>query len=277
MANAGDWDSLDTGETYYGYSWDFARNYSRALVMFKSAPGSGSDELVPDLASDLGKASDGGKTWTYTIRKGLKFDDGTPITSKDVAYGVERSTDKVTFPNGPAYFDAMLDWPSGWKGPYKSKGMDVSSAIETPDDSTIVFHLKRRSPGSTTSPSPRRRPPCRRRRTRARSTRTATSRAAPTSSRTCSRASPSSWSATTSGTRAPTRTARRCLTSSTSRSNVNADDIDNRIMSGDLDLDVAGTGAQPAALAGCSTTRPSRRTPTTRRSRGSGTPRSTRR
>ena len=36
----------------------------------------------------------------------------------------------------------MLDWPAGYKGPYKAKDMDVSSAIETPDDQTIVFHLK---------------------------------------------------------------------------------------------------------------------------------------
>ncbi len=142
VANNDDWDTLDPGETYYGYSWDFARLYGRSLVAFKSAPGDASKELVPDLATDLGKASDNGKTWTYTLRKGVKFDDGTDVTSKDVAYAVARSIDKETFPNGPAYFDAMLDWPAGYKGPYKSKGVDFSSAIETPDESTIVFHLK---------------------------------------------------------------------------------------------------------------------------------------
>ena len=249
MANAGDWDSLDTGETYYGYSWDFARNYSRALVMFKSAPGSGSDELVPDLASDLGKASDGGKTWTYTIRKGLKFDDGTPITSKDVAYGVERSTDKETFPNGPAYFDAMLDWPSGWKGPYKSKGMDVSSAIETPDDSTIVFHLKTPFAGfdylaqtPQTAPVPQ-----------------AKDKGAQYKNSYVS-TGPYKFSDMQPGKSfklvrndqwdASTDPNRKALPDEFDVSlNVNADDIDNRIMSGDLDLDVAGTGAQPAALA----------------------------
>jgi peptide/nickel transport system substrate-binding protein len=249
MANAGDWDSLDTGETYYGYSWDFARNYSRALVMFKSAPGSGSDELVPDLASDLGKASDGGKTWTYTIRKGLKFDDGTPITSKDVAYGVERSTDKATFPNGPAYFDAMLDWPSGWKGPYKSKGMDVSSAIETPDDSTIVFHLKSPFAGfdylaqtPQTAPVPQ-----------------AKDKGAQYKNSYVS-SGPYKFSDMQPGKSfklvrndqwdASTDPNRKALPDEFDVSlNVNADDIDNRIMSGDLDLDVAGTGAQPAALA----------------------------
>ena len=134
-------DTLDPGETYYGYSWDFVRVYGRALTMFKPAPGKASAELVPDLAETLGVASDGGKTWTYKIRKGVKFEDGTVVKAADVKYAVLRSTDKATFPNGPAYFEAMLNMPKGYKGPYKSKAMNTDSAITTPDDSTIVFHL----------------------------------------------------------------------------------------------------------------------------------------
>ena len=71
LANSSDWDTLDPGETYYGYSWDFARLYGRSLLMFRAAPGDASNELVPDLAEDLGKPTDGGKTWTYKIRKGV--------------------------------------------------------------------------------------------------------------------------------------------------------------------------------------------------------------
>ena len=77
-ALGGAWgDSFDPGNTYYGYSWNMVRNYARSLVMFKPAPGKQGLELVPDMATDLGKSSDGGKTWTYTIQKGLKFEDGS--------------------------------------------------------------------------------------------------------------------------------------------------------------------------------------------------------
>jgi len=134
-------DTLDPGETYYGYSWDFLRVYGRSLVMFKPVPGKASEELVPDLAESLGVPSDGGKTWTYKLRKGVKFEDGVEVKAADVKYAVLRSTDKETFPNGPAYFEAMLAMPAGYKGPYKSKGMNTDSAITTPDDYTIVFHL----------------------------------------------------------------------------------------------------------------------------------------
>jgi peptide/nickel transport system substrate-binding protein len=140
FANPADWDSLDPGETYYGYAWNFARLYGRSLMMFQSAPGKEGNQLVPDLAEAPGQSSDGGKTWTYKLRKGVKFDDGTEVTSADVKYAVLRSIDKQTFPNGPTYWEAVLDLPSGYKGPYKSPNMNTDSAIETPDEYTIVFH-----------------------------------------------------------------------------------------------------------------------------------------
>lgn len=135
-----DWDSTDPGDTYYGLSWNLLRNYGRSLVVFKSTPGA--PELVPDLATSLGKPSDNAKTWTYTLRDGLKYEDGTPITSKDVKYAVARQLDKDTFPNGPTYFnDLLADVPEGYSV-YKTKDLNALKSIETPDDKTIVFHLK---------------------------------------------------------------------------------------------------------------------------------------
>jgi peptide/nickel transport system substrate-binding protein len=142
FADEGQQDSVDPGDTYYGYSWNFARLYGRGLTMFTPAPGKASNQLVGDLATGLGKSSDGAKTWTYTLRKGAKFEDGSDITSADVKYGVERSTDKDVFPDGPTYFDSLLNWPAGWKGPYKTPNLNTDSAISTPDAQTIVFHFK---------------------------------------------------------------------------------------------------------------------------------------
>ena len=135
-------DSTDPGDTYYGYMWDFVRLYGRALTMFKPVPGQASSELVGDLAEGKGTSPDKGKTWTYKLRSGLKFEDGTPITSKDVKYAVERQYDKTVFPDGPTYLNDMLNWPAGYKGVYQSKGVNTDSAITTPDDTTITFHLK---------------------------------------------------------------------------------------------------------------------------------------
>ncbi|MFD8783038.1 ABC transporter substrate-binding protein [Kitasatospora sp. NPDC059599] len=136
-------DSLDPGNTYYAYIYNFSRLYARPLTTFNPAAGEEGNKLVPDLAESMGQPSADGLTWTYKIRKGLKYDDGTPITSKDVKYAVERSNFAPDVnSNGPTYFhDLLVDNDTPYAGPYKDKAGGLNS-IETPDDTTIVFHLK---------------------------------------------------------------------------------------------------------------------------------------
>lgn len=122
---------------------NFSRLYARALVTFKPAPGKEGLKIVPDLATSLGKASPDAKTWTYHLRKGVKFQDGSVITSKDVKYAVERTFAREALSNGPTYFSTYLKDGDKYKGPYKDKSPDGLKSIETPDDSTIVFHLSK--------------------------------------------------------------------------------------------------------------------------------------
>ncbi len=142
LASAYSLDSTDPGNTYYPDVMNAIRLYGRSLTMFRPAPGKAGTELVPDLAESLGQASDGGKTWTYRLRAGVKYQDGAPVTAADVKYAVLRSMD-TDFSNGPTYFDTMLDLPAGYLGPYDSPNANTDSAIQTPDDRTIVFHLKK--------------------------------------------------------------------------------------------------------------------------------------
>jgi peptide/nickel transport system substrate-binding protein len=143
FANSDDWDSPDPGNQYYAWAQNFTRLYGRSLTTFKPAAGQASLQLVPDLATSLGQQSDGAKTWKYTLRKGVKFDDGTPVTSRDVKYAVERSNFSAELQLGPKYFKSLLvDNKPAYKGPYKDKSDAGLKSIETPDDSTIVFHLK---------------------------------------------------------------------------------------------------------------------------------------
>ncbi|NKZ08415.1 ABC transporter substrate-binding protein [Actinomadura latina] len=144
LAHSDDWDSPDPGNTYYALSQNFARLYGRALTTFKPAAGKESLEVIPDLATDLGTPSDGGKTWTYKLRTGVKYDDGTTVTSKDVKYAVERSNYSSELQLGPKYFKAYLvDNKPAYKGPYKDKSDEGLKSIETPDDQTVVFHLSK--------------------------------------------------------------------------------------------------------------------------------------
>ncbi|MEU9381781.1 ABC transporter substrate-binding protein [Streptomyces sp. NPDC048279] len=136
-------DSFDPGNTYYAYMYNFSRLYARPLMTFQPGPGSKGNTLVPDLAASKGVPSDGGKTWTYKLRSGLKYQDGTAITSKDVKYAVERSNfARDVLSLGPNYFQQFLVGGDKYKGPYKDKSAKGLASIETPDDTTVVFHLK---------------------------------------------------------------------------------------------------------------------------------------
>lgn len=137
-------DSFDPGNTYYGYMYNLSRLYARPLMTFKPAAGEKGNELVPDLAASAGVPSDGGKTWTYKLRSGLKYQDGTAITSKDVKYAVERSNfARDVLSLGPNYFQQFLAGGDKYKGPYKDKSAEGLKSIETPDDTTVVFKLNR--------------------------------------------------------------------------------------------------------------------------------------
>jgi peptide/nickel transport system substrate-binding protein len=248
MANEGDWDTLDPGETYYGYSWNFLRLYGRSLLTYKVEPGPAGNELTPDLAEGLGTSSDGGKTWTYKIRSGVKYEDGTVVKSADVKYAVLRSVDKATFPNGPAYFEQFLNLPEGYKGPYKSKGVNTDSAITTPDDTTIVFHLKQPFAGfdylaalSQTVPVPQAKDTGANYKQHVVSTGPYMFDQNNLGKNFSLKRNPN-WDQATDPIR-------KALPDSYEVAlNVNADDIDNRLLSGDLDVHVTGTGVQPAAL-----------------------------
>lgn len=111
---------------------------ARRLTAWKTTAGAPT-ELIPDLATDVGTASDDGQTWTFTLQDGLLFEDGTPITAATVKYGLERSF-AAELTGGLTYHKVLLEGGEDYAGPFSGKHLD---SIETPDDLTLVFHLNR--------------------------------------------------------------------------------------------------------------------------------------
>jgi peptide/nickel transport system substrate-binding protein len=148
IASTSDVDYMDPAGMYYTLSFLLSRGVFRTLVTY---PGNVTDlaaqnELVPDLATDVGQPNEDFTEWTYTIKDGVTYgkalggDDvpgvtGEEIVCEDFKYGIERIFIPSVGGGYPFYYDILegaADYP---------KKADEITGIECVDDKTIVFHL----------------------------------------------------------------------------------------------------------------------------------------
>jgi peptide/nickel transport system substrate-binding protein len=111
-------------ETTYATVHATAPFYSVLIRINPLNPGS-TDDFVCDLCTEMPKPADAGKTWTFTIRDGVKWHDGSPLTAYDVA----ASWQEIVHPR-PGVGSA--------RQPY----FIMVDQVTAPDAKTVVFHLK---------------------------------------------------------------------------------------------------------------------------------------
>jgi peptide/nickel transport system substrate-binding protein len=112
-------------ETTFGTVHPIAPFYSLLMRVNPENPQSPTDFVCDLCEGEVPKATNDGKTYTFKLREGVKFHDGTPLTSADV----KATYDKIIFP------------PDGVPSARKAFYTMVES-IEAPDASTVVFNLK---------------------------------------------------------------------------------------------------------------------------------------
>ncbi|MHB9853462.1 ABC transporter substrate-binding protein [Streptomyces krungchingensis] len=140
VLNANPQEDFDPARLYTSGGGNVPSLVFRTLTTRNRENGAAGAQVVPDLATDTGRPSKNATVWTYTLKKGLTYEDGTPITSADIKYGIERSF-AAELSGGAPYLRDWLIGGADYQGPYKDKkGLD---SIETPDDLTIVFHLNK--------------------------------------------------------------------------------------------------------------------------------------
>ncbi|MFJ9389475.1 ABC transporter substrate-binding protein [Nocardioides sp. NPDC101246] len=111
--------TLDPTRTYYTDSGAIMSGLvTRSLTQYVYDEKSGDSVLVPDLATDLGQASEDGLTWTFTLKDGIKYEDGTDVTAEDVVYGIKRSFAIDTLTDGPTYQTTFFKDGQKYKGPF---------------------------------------------------------------------------------------------------------------------------------------------------------------
>lgn len=98
--------TLDPQVNYTLEYWQLYQATYDGLLAFKKAGGSAAFDVVPDLASSY-KIGNGGKTWTFTLRKGIKFSNGQPVTVNDVVASFQRIF-KVKSPTSGSFYSGIV-------------------------------------------------------------------------------------------------------------------------------------------------------------------------
>ncbi|GAA1681867.1 ABC transporter substrate-binding protein [Kribbella yunnanensis] len=136
-------DTFDPTNTYYVDGNQIGKLMYRALTQYKLDEKTGKPILVPDLAEDLGTPSADGLTWTFKLKQGIKYMDGTPVKAADYAYAIKRSFAHDLYDAGPTYQLQFFKDGGKYKGPYVAGGENYAG-VETPDESTLIIKLDKK-------------------------------------------------------------------------------------------------------------------------------------
>ena len=111
------------------------------LVAFRKAGGAQGDTLVPDLAVRLPRPADNGTTYTFTLRRGIRYSNGALVRASDFRRGIQR---ELSFGEVPDYYEGILGAPACHRNPRRC---DLAAGIVTDDTAgTVTFHLGQADP-----------------------------------------------------------------------------------------------------------------------------------
>jgi len=131
---------FDPTQAYYIDALAVLRTVTRTMVEM-ALQSDGKYHLTPDLGTDLGQHNADFTEWTFHLKKGMKYEDGTEIKAQDFAYSVERSFAQTELPGGPTYQITYFKDGDTYKGPYADK--TPYDGVSTPDDYTLVMKMSK--------------------------------------------------------------------------------------------------------------------------------------
>jgi YVTN family beta-propeller protein len=138
LGGANDVDFVDPARAYSALSWQVLTVTSDGLVGFKRVGGAEGNSLVPDLATNVPTPTDGGRTYTFELRTGIRFSNGHELKPSDV-----RSTMERLFKAGTPRTDFWVVLVGGPECMKRPKVCDLSAGVVANDAAgTVTFHLR---------------------------------------------------------------------------------------------------------------------------------------
>ena len=127
-------DGIDPGVTNNSFASPILNNVFEGLVTYSTEDGS----LIPGEAEDW-TISDDGTVYTFTLREGLKWSDGSDHTAKDYVYAMQRILDPNT---GARYVDFLLGYVAGAAEYYEDNSIGFDTVgVKALDDRTLEMTL----------------------------------------------------------------------------------------------------------------------------------------
>jgi peptide/nickel transport system substrate-binding protein len=124
----------DPAQNYTLEEWQLLIDTHDGLVQFKRVGGAPGTQIVPDLATSLPKPTDGGKTYLFHIRKGIKFSNGQTMKPSDFVRTFER---QFTVPGPTSFYSGIVG-----ASKCSTKGCDLSQGVVADDKAyTLTIHL----------------------------------------------------------------------------------------------------------------------------------------
>ncbi|MER5522598.1 ABC transporter substrate-binding protein, partial [Streptomyces sp. NPDC002763] len=130
-----DMDHMDPAQIYVSTEGAITVPIMRGLTGYK-IDDKGGCTLVGDAATDAGTMKNGGKTWSFTLKDGIKWEDGSDVSMDDVRHTFERLFASF-ITEGPRYVQQWLVGGDKYKGPYDGKHLE---SVEI-SGKTVTFHL----------------------------------------------------------------------------------------------------------------------------------------
>jgi peptide/nickel transport system substrate-binding protein len=131
-------DFIDPALAYALESWSTLSITNDGLVAFRRVAGVGGGQLVPDLAEALPVAADAGKTYTFRVRRGIRYSNGRLVQPEDFRRGIERVFEVKPVSGGTPYYGGIVGAANCRPG----RRCDLSRGIVTDRAArTVTFHL----------------------------------------------------------------------------------------------------------------------------------------
>jgi ABC-type transport system substrate-binding protein len=105
-----DMDYIDPALAYFSHSWQLLNATNLKLLSFPDREGAAGSRMVPAAAAGFPKVSRDGKTYTFTIKKGFKFSDGSAVTARNFARALQRAKDPKMQSPASSFLDDMQSY-----------------------------------------------------------------------------------------------------------------------------------------------------------------------